>query len=405
MRANDFLPIINEKILKSEFAFGFELEAITNRDIGLRGIKRILDSLYGAAGDIGVDASIEVEGDVEAFEWRSPPLPFTPKNIIRLKDFLLAIEEEGFYTNQSCGFHVHFSAPLQEADYAFLIFALARDDEMIATLTRLNDISFENSQQANPEFLHDIRNAENVDATMRFINQDKRRLLRLHPQGTLEWRGPRDFLHDREAIASFVALLGRFVGWMQDILARRLPVEMPNYTITYADVVSLLADRKKVFHPAAIDSILKQLPGKPTLINNPILHASEQAIQYVIDHLRSSIHTLAPYADSRGMELLARRYVAASHPTASDTTAIIQALFDGRLAGENWIWDKIIDAVQQRLTDGGWGRDHLDIQMLQRFVDERDASDIIRQYPVLAVLDRNQLMPDAITSHEWAFRS
>lgn len=64
---------------------------------------------------------------------------------------------------------------------------------------------------------------DNFQAIANELSEVKMRLIRNHPQGTLEWRGPRNFLNkpDIEVIKRFFMKLYKFAKWISDTLDKK----------------------------------------------------------------------------------------------------------------------------------------------------------------------------------------
>jgi hypothetical protein len=224
--------ILKEKFLISEFKFGFELEAFyknasnSSKEDAYRDIISLVSDYYTDLGRIEGDASLKADDiDDTPFEWASPVMNFTPHNVKNTIDFLSRLGGKGIYTNSSCGFHVHLSFPyISEQDLAWILCHLSLSPDMANKITKFKNYSFYNNLHANPGFLIKIANAlvdQDWMSLQDLFNNEKYRLFRIHPQGTLEWRGPRDFLSDnnRETIVDFFKLLRDFVVWIANMLS------------------------------------------------------------------------------------------------------------------------------------------------------------------------------------------
>lgn len=229
--------IVTERYLHSEATFGFELEAIYNGDDpsnDLDTVKKIIKQ-YFPEMDISLqsDASIKTDYDKTAFEWACPPLNLTPETLKRIIKFLAELPGHNITTNRSCGFHVHLKFPqLDDGDRVWLILNLANDTDMRKDIVYFKDYIFIDDEYANDAFLvfleqilddAEAKHEINYKALNQWISTEKYRNIRIHPQGTLEWRGPRDFLDKSNMgeIKEFFLLLWKFVGWMSHTLGKR----------------------------------------------------------------------------------------------------------------------------------------------------------------------------------------
>ena len=215
-----------ETILTSEFTFGFEFEAYVDEetlkkysddpdydadddesplydtDIMFNDLKDIFSEYFGNDINIVHDGSLNDGG----FEFPTPPMSLTPKNIQHCIKFLDDCHKKhNIYTNEDCGFHIHYSFPnMNKEDMVWIVCQIACNNDYINKLkvfeTNDGKIPFETSWSKST-FLKDIKKAlesdtPDVKALSDILSNDKYRLLRIHPQGTLEWRGPRNFLNE-----------------------------------------------------------------------------------------------------------------------------------------------------------------------------------------------------------------
>ena len=168
------------------------------------------------------------------FEWRSPVMRFTPESIDNCIKFLTDVKTE-FDFDDKCGFHTHISFNgITEEDAIWITLKMAMNKKDIAEFTELQNyfepnqdqympISFESSW-AETDYLNDIKKSvENSDfeTLSKEITNEKYRFMRIHPQGTMEWRAPRDFLDVDlvdDYIESFFLKLYKFVSWMRKVL-------------------------------------------------------------------------------------------------------------------------------------------------------------------------------------------
>ena len=165
------------------------------------------------------------------FEWRSPVLKLTPDCIIECMGFLQDFKKS-FYVDEQCGFHTHIAFNgITSDDAMWLTLKLAMDEDQkneISELclftdpaaTKYEPISYENYRYAGTRYLEDLADAlvrKEYDKVSALLTNQKYRALRIHPQGTLEWRAPRGFLNedmDTDYIKSFFLQLHQFVRWM-----------------------------------------------------------------------------------------------------------------------------------------------------------------------------------------------
>ena len=249
--------LLEENLLKSDFTYGFELEGVARGyrydsydyddeeyededDDGSQYYSNIEGNIlslfnrcgfgeYKGNGEIQHDGSIETdESDEVAFEWASPVLKATPKNFQATIEFLSHLGDScDIYTNESCGFHHHLSwKGITERDMIWTYINLCMDSDYIDSLETLiipdgsdipEKINMASSRWASKQALTDIRNAvlnRDWETIVDKMSDDKYRILRIHPYGTIEWRGPRDFLNEGgiKAIHSFYMKFNKLIS-------------------------------------------------------------------------------------------------------------------------------------------------------------------------------------------------
>ena len=223
---------LDEKLLTSEFTFGFELEAICNdssicynidrikdyiddllvKDVDSKQVKKLAgksaihqdSSVHGDYEDSDYDDDDEREREELSFEYGSPIFPCTPFWFNKVVKTLRNMINNGFYTNDSCGFHhhLHFNG-MTERDMVWVYCNLAMDTETydkFGSLQGADDREYNlySRQWASRDAMRDLKasvESDNWEGVLEELNTNKWRAFRIHPQGTLEWRGPRDFMN------------------------------------------------------------------------------------------------------------------------------------------------------------------------------------------------------------------
>ena len=150
--------------------------------------------------DVHSDGSLENHDSDLAFEWATPIFKATPKAfegfIHTLYDLL---ERDEIYTDEDCGFHHHLMYNgMNERDCIWIYCNLAMDEDFIQETIDFDDFSLWSSRWASTSPFTKIRMnilRNNWEEVLSYLSTEKYRLFRIHPQGTLEWRGPRDFLN------------------------------------------------------------------------------------------------------------------------------------------------------------------------------------------------------------------
>ena len=276
-----------ERLLHSEFTIGFELEGIctsfskySNRTT----VANELDTRFSKyistnGGNFKSDGSLKPGGVAGyLFEWASPVYKFTPTTIQEMLDLLSNINNEGVYTNRSCGFHIHMGFPtMSDMDMIWIVSHLALDNEMIKNITKFKRYKFLNKSYASADFLDVLKNkiealkdtnSENLERKIEKLKLSlgtyKFRTIRMHPQGTLEWRGPRNFLNNPETliIKHFLLLLWKFVSWIISTMNKTEIVGIPKHEYLNYFSNHTIIDRSKKFN-----AIYNKIKENPKLIN------------------------------------------------------------------------------------------------------------------------------------------
>lgn len=237
----DTYDALNESVLTTNFSWGFELEGIctqekepgdkvggyhTKQSTGIPAkVEAELDELIGVQGRMGTDVSVTPdERGGWSFEYASGVLPFSPKECNRILKLLRdELPKLKIYTNKTCGFHCHTSYnDIDKKTAAWIICCISIDEDLKKELTELEvgdlKIDFFDTQYAGISYYDEIKEAiksDNWDKVNAVINgereNEKYRNIRIHPQGTMEWRGPRNFIGNNETIMEFMKKLYRIV--------------------------------------------------------------------------------------------------------------------------------------------------------------------------------------------------
>lgn len=192
---------INEAVTSQGFKFGFELECIGPNGFHISTMNLPVELNQDSDDSIVVDS--ENENTTErGYEFISNPLVLNPKNIIAAKQTILDMLKAGFRTNGTCGLHIHYSFDrMTFGDICWFLLGLSLNGDLKTQFSNFYDIEFFNETYADLKFLDEIPNAiasGDEDRIAKLFSTYKFRLLRIHPQGTIEWRGPRDFMNSGE---------------------------------------------------------------------------------------------------------------------------------------------------------------------------------------------------------------
>ena len=227
------------KMLKSSFSFGFELEAIAAS--GTSNLEERFNDFLGDFGDMHRDGSLRPGRDRGGipFEYSSPVFQYTPANISKVIKFLSNLKDWDVYTNRSCGFHTHISFNgITKKDVMWFMLYLCGTGK-IHEFDKLGRTLLYNRTYASPRFLERVesylKNMNLVDALTVVATNEKYRSIRLHPQGTVEWRGPRTFLNtpSRKKTKTFFEKLDKMINYFVESVNAK-SFEVQGYTSTYS---------------------------------------------------------------------------------------------------------------------------------------------------------------------------
>lgn len=273
------------KVLVNNFKFGFELEAfVTERaedskhddldtyEAAYARVEAYIKQFFKVEdGCIDSDGSLEpsARGGFE-FEWPSPVLDFTPANIAKCVRFLEGLKGMGVYVNKTCGFHVHISFPQMTLnDIRWLVFQIAMDEKVENMISKFHGKNFFTDYYANNDFLERIRREVNnpradletkIKNVRAYLTDEKYRNVRIHPQGTLEWRGPRQFLNRRKKgiTKDFFKLLWQFNRWIAKATTNKVVAGISKEALFEGDSAFWYERHRK---------LIEDLNNNPTIIN------------------------------------------------------------------------------------------------------------------------------------------
>lgn len=259
-----YIQTINEMLLANQFKIGFELEGVLKHnndeydieDYDIQNVKDLfshVDEIW-KTGTVSKDGSIQVDDsniDI-AFEYQSPVLIFNPQNLKKIFNLLNSLSSLNIYTNSSCGFHIHISADgLNVLDHLYILCNIALDKEFTKKILQYKDIEFFNDKYAY-DILKDLslllkKTKESNDFTDLIVFVDdykdtKYGNFRLHPQGTLEWRGPRNFLNSNNInlIKGAFKLLSELIQFMSKVVSQnpidKFLVSLKNVIYNYSPI-------------------------------------------------------------------------------------------------------------------------------------------------------------------------
>lgn len=207
------------KMLKSSFSFGFELEGIAASDVS--NLENSFNEFLGNNGDMHRDGSLRPgrERGGIPFEYSSPVFQYIPTNISKVINFLDNLKNWDVYTNRSCGFHTHISFNgITKKDVMWFMLYLCGTGK-IHDFDKLGRSLLYNNTYASPRFIERtiaaLKDNDLSSAIVMVATNEKYRSIRLHPQGTVEWRGPRTFLNipTHKKTKSFFEKLDKMINY------------------------------------------------------------------------------------------------------------------------------------------------------------------------------------------------
>ena len=253
-----YKEIIDEAVTSREFKFGFEFECFIKKDIDKNIIKELPikfkitnDGSLIKDPDYIDDGGDEYENENDGYkgvELVSEVLTLNPSNIIKSKQCIVSLLRLGTYTNDTCGFHVHYSYNgMDYNEICWLLIVLSTNNEYRKLFSEFKDINFINYDYASDKFLDEIysilEDSEGniTHSLMWVLGSNKFRLLRIHPSGTLEWRGPRNFMNSKNfgIISNFFVRLYK-VADLIDKISKTKSVTVDNQVFTKDSLINYL---------------------------------------------------------------------------------------------------------------------------------------------------------------------
>ncbi len=151
------------------------------------------------------------------FEWGSPIFNLTMENIKLILNFLDKAFDLSFETNVTCSTHIHIGFPDKtqiDKDMFWVLLNMIIEDEekTIKDISKFKNFNFISMRYASIDYFKRAKHilmqngVDGLSNVMDFMyNDSKYRMLRIHPQGTLEWRGPRNYMNsqNRKIIREF----------------------------------------------------------------------------------------------------------------------------------------------------------------------------------------------------------
>jgi hypothetical protein len=205
-------------ILQSDFDIGFEIEGIA-LESNYYNIKKVAEK-YGLlflTGDTSIKEDeniielsyseyngIEYEEKIIPFELNMKPFGVSPKSLIKTYEYFKELYYEGLITNDTCSLHLHIKLKNNKLNskksfnHAAMMLAYLYETGEYKKLLAFNNQKMSHAFWANEKDMEEQYNKlKNNFMNNNFIDCSrniKRGIFYAHPQGTLEWRGPRKLL-------------------------------------------------------------------------------------------------------------------------------------------------------------------------------------------------------------------
>ena len=265
----------NKKLL-NEFYFGFELEGTFDKSIDdYSGLTLKFDTMLNGNGNMHCDGSLRCEYGYDCFEYSSPVIQFTPKNINMVIKFLDTLPSLGVKINNTCGFHTHISFKgITKKDVVWAIASMVADGSYEEFL-KLGRTRLYKSPYAKASFLHKAKklyeNRRIEEMSNVLVDNEKYRSIRIHPQGTIEWRGPRTFLNviKHSKNVAYFKKLSKFIKRINDSLDME-------YSNNLSKQVFLDISKSRLNHlyfkeeskQIKAERLFQSIYDRPTILNN-----------------------------------------------------------------------------------------------------------------------------------------
>ena len=412
--------ILDEALLSTQFKIGFELEAICDNPnlrkdstlpsyhSGVKSLSGNVKKLYDmlneklgfGPGKIESDSSIRTHGFSDwswGFEYGSPIIPFNPKNIDKICKFLKGLKDDRIYTNSSCGFHTHISFPgLDKETIAWVLFSVANDGDLYNEVTQLivNDeiIDFFGGY-ATKTYLEDLKRlGENIkDSRLttktQYLSNEKYQVIRIHPQGTIEWRGPRGFLDaDRgnDYVEGYITKLYRLILKIADIATRKEYNGFDREEID--DRVRIDAEFNSEDQLKKDDKLkyqAKKIKEDPSLIAKMNIKSIEKIYDSDRDLFNSDVRNwLNKHKDEVSTERLKKLFELIIHRSNEYTTKdILNDIFSQTVKISPELSETILLALFEK--DPGFGSSAYEKWALIKALDIRDPELLLRAYNII----------------------
>lgn len=271
-----------KSLLKSDFTIGFELEGVCDSinyyDRDILGSK--FDEILGCGGNMHRDGSLRLNKNNEGFtfEYSSPVISYTPYNINKVVTFLDSLPTYGVSTNRSCGFHTHISFNnISKDDALWFIFYLCASGK-IHEFDKLGRTLLYNRSYASNKFIENIiRNIKDnhiSNALCYLVSNEKYRSFRIHPQGTIEWRGPRTFLNTpshKKTMTFFKKLDSLIKYFIESVELNSVDVTQNGTTITYTKSEIINKINNSSYYCFSFNGKTKKRTFKEACLNNTSL--------------------------------------------------------------------------------------------------------------------------------------
>lgn len=220
------------------------------------------------------------DGPHFTFELSSPIIRLTPINIINTVKFLTeAIDTYNVETNETCGFHIHVGFPeinsqIRAVEIFWSLCNFINNPDEFTKFLNFKGIKFYDTEFANINWFNDLydkityqyskynfRKIDILNFLSKYYSSAKYVIFRQHPQGTLEWRGPRGFMNHSDLYKEFfVKVVYKLVTLLNDYLDKT-EIVMGSNVITKKEFFEYFM--KIEDYPSNIDKIKKFIEMTP----------------------------------------------------------------------------------------------------------------------------------------------
>lgn len=210
----------------NDFKIGVEIEGFYKDKVKFDSFISDLKETTPIDFKIIKDGSLQSNKNGTSFEIPLGPFVYGDEKFMNVLKILNNSEKYSLYFNDTCGLHTHFSSDrFDEKSKMWILSCVALDKNMFEMLTFDYNKSKNYYKYSSDSDIIEIKDAiaNNEYGRLRLLlhKRKKRVLLRIHPQGTIEWRGPR-YNEDHIDLYDYTGRIDYFVSWMDYILDKKI---------------------------------------------------------------------------------------------------------------------------------------------------------------------------------------